>query len=112
MSRQKKKRRNRKEKETPTAKRSRRSSTLEQHKREGKTLLPPMLQQPLHLTSWVRDLLPDFLWIASVADSRGSAGHCHHVLDALDELMPPDSAVLDGRLSTFAEIPLERRGAA
>jgi len=40
-------------------------STLNQHKREGKTLVPPLAQIPnLHAISWMNDRLPEILWAA------------------------------------------------
>lgn len=38
-------------------------STLEQHKREGKTLVPPLMQVGnVHFNSWAGERLPEFLW--------------------------------------------------
>ncbi|WP_126947218.1 DUF5677 domain-containing protein [Xanthomonas sp. BRIP62418] len=47
-------------------------STLLQHKRVGKTLLPPMIhmlpQEKLRFSSWLNNHLPEFLWAALAAN--------------------------------------------
>jgi hypothetical protein len=46
---------------------------LQDHKRRGKALIPPFTDKlgPLREVSWVRTMLPEFLWIALIQDCHG-----------------------------------------
>lgn len=68
-------------------------STLNQHKREGKTLVPPLAQIPnLHAISWMNDRLPEILWAAlliallsredALSIFRRAADHVHSFSEA------------------------------
>lgn len=46
---------------------------LQDHKRQGKSFIPPFTHMlgPFHETSWVKTMLPEFLWIALIQDYYG-----------------------------------------
>lgn len=88
-------------------------SRLQEHKRKGKSLLPPFAQLPISPISWVKDLLPEMLWLDSVlssAELRVSTERFHRTLDVVDGYMPDDSKqVVTGLVSSFALVPHARR---
>ena len=43
-------------------KRLRGGSTLQEHKQVRKTLLPPLAQLGVQLSSWAKNMLPEMLW--------------------------------------------------
>lgn len=49
------------------------NSTIKQHKQIGKELVPPFMQEPLgsimHLCSWSKERLPDYIWIGILRNS-------------------------------------------
>jgi hypothetical protein len=116
--------------------RKRRSSGLQDHRRDKKVLSPPLLQLPgLKPTSWQQDTLPDFLWIQAVRDETGELPAANVALDVLDDVAPeaserpadtpraeerdsapagtpPTGEYLDGRISSFRLIPEARRAEA
>ncbi len=50
-----------------------RQKILQDHKRQGKTFIPPFTHTigPLQEISWVKTMLPEFLWIALIQDYYG-----------------------------------------
>lgn len=49
------------------------NSTIKQHKQIGKELVPPFMQEPLgsimHLCSWSKERLPEYIWIGILRNS-------------------------------------------
>lgn len=49
------------------------NSTIKQHKQVGKELIPPFMQEPLgnimHLCSWSKERLPEYVWIGLLRNS-------------------------------------------
>lgn len=49
------------------------NSTIKQHKQFGKELVPPFMQEPLgsimHLCSWSKERLPEYIWIGILRNS-------------------------------------------
>ena len=49
------------------------NSTIKQHKQIGKELIPPFMQEPIgsviHLCSWPKERLPEYVWIGLLRDS-------------------------------------------
>ncbi len=83
-------------------------SSLKHHQRNKKTLKPPLASIPnMQEIDWARDVMPDYLWLASVAEITGDVTAAHKPLDKLDELISNDN-ILDGRISSFANIPEEK----
>ncbi len=92
--------------------RGRGREAIDAHRRVGKRLVAPMNQLPLRSIGWLRDLLPDMLWLCFqlTVDSTAGLAAIARVLDVMgdviDEHAPDDQIVLDGRLSTFEAVPL------
>jgi hypothetical protein len=84
---------------------------LGDHKRQGKLFVPPLMQlEQLHMVSWHRDMLPDFLWIGVMLGRRTDWQAARRPLAVLDAYVPAEETrVIDGRLSTFALVPEDRR---
>jgi hypothetical protein len=57
-------------------------------------------------------MLPDFLWIALLLGRRCDWQAVNSALDVLDRYVPAGKRVLDGRISSFALVPEDRRGEA
>lgn len=108
----KKKRRHRR---APSTGRSR----LEDHKKVGNVLIPPLKQLPTDVTTvpWLRDVFPDMLWLCSLCVVHGEAAPAiaSHILDIVNELVGGDNPdvfprlVADGRLTAFEEVPFQVR---
>jgi Family of unknown function (DUF5677) len=91
----------------------RRSSSLADHQRDKKTLIPPFLQLPkMVMTSWPHTGVPECIWLAAVSDEVRSRSGPHRPLDVLDEFVPEGKEVLDGRISQFVLVPEEERAKA
>src|ERR1017187_9780951 len=91
-------------------------SSLEHHKRIGKELIPPFLQMPggMEQLFWMRDLLPEFLWIDSLVQEYGDSDAAkifNDFLSATDRFNPHPKAILDGTIGGFRFIPQELRQA-
>ena len=74
--------------------------------------MPPMAELPLQEVSWERDLLPEHLIIACLAERFGmDAFHAPFSLlvDALDEVWPSDDDVAWGLVSDFGTVPEDMR---
>ena len=57
---------------------------LARHKKAGSRLVPPLAELPVELVRWDRNLLPEYLWIASL-----------RAIAPLKELHKPHSAFMD-----------------
>lgn len=96
--------------------RDRGRAAIEAHRRLGNRLITPMNQIPqLHPVAWLRDLLPDMLWLCYQLNADPTAGLiiAAKVLDAMDDALKDahlgDQIINDGRLSNFEAIPAEIR---
>lgn len=89
--------------------RRRNTSTLRQHRQQGKTLLPPFaaLPGPIRHTPWLRDTFPDMLWLAMLITEYGTKGMhmAAKVLDRIDDVLDdpsgpsrPEKLVITGQL--------------
>lgn len=88
-------------------------SVLSDHLPQGRKRVPPLMQFPLTEVSWHEDMLPDFLWVALMLGRRTDWKAAASALDVIDRFVPADSpAIVDGRLSTLAFVPEERRAEA
>ena len=91
----------------------RRHSGIDEHKRIGSSLIPPLAELPFQQLEWDRDLLPEYLWIAALAD-RYSLETAHQpyadLLDQIDKQWPHEEPPL-GLISDFGEFPKNKRGA-
>jgi Family of unknown function (DUF5677) len=112
----------------------RHSSSLGEHRRHKKTLTPPLASLPnMKPVSWQHESLPDFLWLRAIKEETGFLPAPHEALDVLDRFVaettreeeeveartqaaadskPHLDLYLDGRLSTFALVPPDRRAEA
>ena len=86
---------------------------LADHERRGRLLVPPLMQHgPIHERSWHREMLPDFLWIALMLGRRSDWLAVRSALEVIDRFVPEGPRFADGRLTTFALVPVEEREAA
>lgn len=92
-------------------KRKRLTSSLKDHRKVGKVLLPPLAQLTPAMTTidWIRDQLPEFLWIDSVLAAPGAVELFNRCLDALDPFVPDGPQLLVGTVSSFRLVPADRR---
>lgn len=92
-------------------KKSDRYTSITKHKRKGSTLLSPLGEMEIELIDWQRDLLPEHLWIAALADVF-PIDTVHHqfyeFMDIIDSFIPDGSHAL-GLLSDFALVPTDKR---
>jgi hypothetical protein len=98
-----------------------RGTPLAKHQRYKKQLKPPLLTLPgggLTSVSYVREFLPDLLWVATVLDGTSPWSRAvHEPLEVIKEVSPPRERdegekvplAVDGRISTFALVPEEDR---
>ena len=86
---------------------------LQQHRREGRTLLPPLAQLPISPVNWLKDLIPEFLWLDSVIaryDAGTGANILHTTLNLIDRSVPSESqSIATGLVSSFELVPTEHR---
>ena len=85
---------------------------LADHHHVKRKRIPPLMRHPMTEVSWHRDMLPDFLWIALMLGRRSDWRAVRSALDVLDRFVPEGERCADGRLSTFALVPEERRESA
>lgn len=84
---------------------------IAKHKREGTRLRPPLAELNPRLIDWVRDLLPEHLWIGALAEHFGiDTFHRPYnvLLDAIDSYLPPEFVGL-GLISDFGLVPEDQR---
>jgi hypothetical protein len=96
-----------------TKKSQARHTPLAKHSKVGTRLVGPLGALNITSAQWSRDLLPEFLWIASLADRFGfDRFHrpYNDLLDVLDEFTDSTGVNL-GLLSDFRRVPVERREA-
>ena len=91
-------------------------SALEHHKRVGKELIPPFQQiEPgVDQIFWLRDLLPEFLWIDALVHEYGQPTAVqvfNDFLSAADRFNSHPKEILDGTIGAFRFIAKERRQA-
>jgi hypothetical protein len=70
-----------------------------------------MTYENLAVLDYHRDVLPELLWLEAVLDSygvRSAPGVVYSLLDVLDEIAPA-SAPFSGLVSSFAEVPEDKR---
>jgi hypothetical protein len=89
-------------------------TTLGQHKRLGKELIPPFMGMgfPVEQIFWWRDYLPEFLWIDSLVATLGepfAVSAFGDLLSAADRFNPDPKNILDGTVSAFRLIRVEQR---
>ena len=84
-------------------------SALEHHKQIGKELVPPFQQigPPMEQVFWVRDLLPEFLWIDALVHEYGQAANeiLNDFLTDADRFNSHPKVILDGTIGAFRFIP-------
>jgi len=89
--------------------------SLKKHKKVGRQLLPPLLQQSKNTIKeikWFPTFLPEFLWIDSIYnyyDRSEALKYYNDVLDILDNFNPNDNEPLLGIISCFGLIPIQKR---
>lgn len=89
------------------------SGVLADHARRKRVLVPPLMALPrTRSRSWHYEMLPDFLWVALMLGRRSEWRAVYSALDVLDRFVPDGPRFADGRLSTFALVPQERRDEA
>lgn len=93
-------------------------SSLTDHKRVGRRVLPPMRQiEGMKSVPWLRDVFPDMLWICSVLDDdpRARVFACAKVLDTITDALPKPAAddtaplTITGALTSFEAVPEDKR---
>lgn len=95
---------------TPRAKRP---PVLDGHQQRGKRFIPPLMQfDNLKTISWHHEMLPDFLWIALMMGRRSDWRAVYGPLNVVDRFVPEGDRIADGRLSSFALVPMGDRTAA
>lgn len=101
-----------------------RGTPLAKHQRHKKQLKPPLLTLPgggMQNVSYLREFLPDLLWVAAMLDGRDPWTQAvHEPLDVVKEVSPPAEEehdgkkvplIVDGRISSFAHVPEKDRAA-
>lgn len=91
-------------------------SGLHDHKQVGKELIPPFnqLSPGTEQIFWLRDLLPEFLWIDALVHEYGEGTTVrvfNEFLTAADAFNPDERLILDGTVGAFRRIPQDGREA-
>jgi hypothetical protein len=89
-------------------------SGLHDHKQVGKELISPynQISPNVEQVFWLRDFLPEFLWIDALVHKYGEDAAVrvfNDFLAAADSCNPHDKDILDGTVSAFRLIPDNRR---
>ncbi len=86
-------------------------TSLVKHQRKGSTLLSPLGSINVEPMDWQRDLLPEHLWIAALAEVFPIETIHHQFYEFMDIIDPfiPDGSHAIGLLSDFSLIPIDRR---
>lgn len=82
------------------------------HKRFKSTLMTPLKQLNVQPIEWDRDLLPEHLWIESLADTYAENVWpviYNKFLDELDKYFPEGKTIILGFVTDFGLIPKEKR---
>lgn len=82
---------------------------LPDHRQHKQKLTPPLMRFPMTELSWHREMLPDFLWIAMMLGRWSDWTAAYSALDVVDRFVPEGPRFADGRLTTFALVPEDRR---
>ncbi len=93
-----------------------RRAALEHHRQIGKELIPPFQQigPPMEQVFWLRDLLPEFLWIDALVHEYGQPVASRILNDFLtdaDRFNSHPKEILDGTIGAFRLIGEEQRPA-
>jgi hypothetical protein len=91
---------------------NRKHTGLPKHKKAGSVLTPPLASLPQSSLEFDRDLLPEHLWIASLADMYGlEIAHrpFSDFLDAVDTVWDSAIGMCTGLLTDFGFVPQDRR---
>lgn len=106
-----------KKKNKRTKSKKRHNSSLKQHKRDGKQLIPPFMTIPnTTLTYWLRDDLPDMLWLAMLCTKHKDVGMvmARKVFDMVERVLKeeygdmdnvPKDIFVNGKLTSFDTLP-------
>jgi hypothetical protein len=91
-------------------------SALEHHKQVGKELIPPFQQlgPGTEQIFWLRDLLPEFLWIDALVQEYGQTVAVRvfrDFLTAADAFNSHPKSILDGTVGAFRFVKEDRRKA-
>jgi hypothetical protein len=70
------------------------------------------LAVPVRELSWHQQMLPDFLWLGLILGRRSDWRAAYSALAVVDRFVPDGPRFADGRLTTFALVPEDRREAA
>jgi hypothetical protein len=93
-------------------------SSLSDHKRVGRRVVPPMRQLgSMKSVPWLRDVFPDMLWVCSIIadDPRATVFACAKVLDTIAAALPapvaddPGSLIITGSLTSLEAVPEDKR---
>lgn len=84
-------------------------NVLGDHRKIGKTFVPPLAQLPLQLTSWEAERLPQYLWNASLLRMHGLGGAAivfHQACDILEICFESteENEVFIGYISDFGSV--------
>jgi len=90
------------------------TTPLSAHQRQGQRRVPPLLAiDEMRTVSWVKDMLPDFIWMCGhIGDDPDKGLYAvAQVLDAVDDVLVAHQVdvAFYGRLTQFEEIPDEVR---
>lgn len=90
------------------------TSPLSAHQRQGQRVVPPILTVPnLSLSSWMKDALPDFLWLCAhiTGDPLGGMYVVTKALDIIDDVLKDHGSDTPsyGRLTQFETFPVAVR---
>jgi hypothetical protein len=92
--------------------RDERHTPLNSHSKKGSTLVPPLGELNVNLLDFERDLLPEHLWIAALAEHFGIR-HAHkpfeRFLDAIDEFWTDEKQPCLGLISDFGRLSPQMR---
>ena len=95
--------------ETKRKRRRGRYTSLQDLKKSGSKIVSSLSGHPIQELRWDRDLLPEHLWIASLATTFGIDqfhGQCGRLIDAVDEFWPSNvQFICRGLISDFGLIP-------
>lgn len=104
-------------KKKKTNHKKRTNSSLKHHKQQGKRLSPPMMTLPnIKLTYWLKDDLPEMLWLSMLCAKYKDRGPvmARKVFDIIEQLLEeefgdlesvPKNIFVNGRLSSFDTLP-------
>ena len=87
------------------------NSTIKQHKQIGKELVPPFMQEPLgsimHLCSWSKERLPEYIWIGILRNSCNNKKNYFKKFYHLKEYMLKTLEEPTDKISTILKLKRE-----